>query len=273
MVNQTQKSYASNRNAWLGISYLLAGALYGMFIAHATAGPAANTQSTQSNHSQSIAMAMLDTLPPKPTVLGSVKEIKSSNISSDYGNRIGPFTGLHENHDGLDIPAELGSPILAAGKGTVIYAAYAPGYGNLVEIDHGQGIITRYGHAQKLLVKTGEIIQQSQQIATVGSTGKSTGPHLHFEVSKGGISIDPKLLFAIEGKPNSSDIKRYTFIFRDIQLKAPDQFRSSRANKPQVVYTSSATRKSGEPIITVRAPPGKIQQWRSVNKNQAINFP
>ena len=260
MINQTQKSYASNRNAWLDMSYLLAGALYGMFIAHASAGPAANTQSTQSNHSQSIAMAMLDTLPPKPTVLGSIKEIKSSNISSDYGNRIGPFTGLHENHDGLDIPAELGSPILAAGKGTVTYAAYAPGYGNLVEIDHGQGIITRYGHAQKLLVKAGEIIQQSQQIATVGSTGKSTGPHLHFEVSKGGVSIDPKLLFAIEGKPNSSDIKRYTFIFRDIQLKAPNQFRNSRANKPQVVYTSSATRKSGEPIITVRAPAGKIQQ-------------
>lgn len=226
----------------------------------ACAEPASKTPNAQVNNSQSIAMAMLSTLPPKPTVLGSVKEIKSSNISSDYGNRIGPFTGLHENHDDLDLPAELGSPILAAGKGTVLYAAYAPGYGNLVEIDHGQGIITRYGHANKLLVKAGDIIEQSQQIATVGSTGKSTGPHLHFEVSKGGISIDPKLLFAIEGKPNSGDIKRYTFIFKEIQLKAPNQLRNATANKPEVVYTSSATRKSGQPIIIVRAPVGKIQQ-------------
>jgi murein DD-endopeptidase MepM/ murein hydrolase activator NlpD len=250
----------SHENIKPKIIFLIGCAVCSIFITHASAELAASTPSAKSNQPQSIAMAMLNTLPLKPTVLGSVKEITSSHISSDYGSRIGPFTGLHENHDGLDIPAELGSPILAAGKGTVLYAAYAPGYGNLVEIDHGQGIITRYGHAQKLLVKIGDIIQQSQQIATVGSTGKSTGPHLHFEVSKGGISIDPKLLFAIEGKPNSGDIKRYTFIFKDIQLKAPNQFRNTGLNKPQVVYTSSATRKSGEPIITVRAPVGKIQQ-------------
>lgn len=255
--NRSLKRCISNfdlKPATLGLLSYLA------FMTQVCAEPASKTPNTQVNNSQSIAMAMLSTLPPKPTVLGSVKEIKSSNISSDYGNRIGPFTGLHENHDGLDLPAELGSPILAAGKGTVLYAAYAPGYGNLVEIDHGQGIITRYGHANKLLVKAGDIIEQSQQIATVGSTGKSTGPHLHFEVSKGGISIDPKLLFAIEGKPNSGDIKRYTFIFKEIQLKAPTQLRNATANKPEVVYTSSATRKSGQPIIIVRAPAGKIQQ-------------
>jgi murein DD-endopeptidase MepM/ murein hydrolase activator NlpD len=141
-------SCISYRNVKLKIIFLLGCFAYSIFITNASAEPAANTPSAQSNHPQSIAMAMLNTLPSKPTVLGSVKEIKSSNISSDYGNRIGPFTGLHENHDGLDIPAELGSPILAAGKGTVLYAAYAPGYGNLVEIDHGQGIITRYGHAK-----------------------------------------------------------------------------------------------------------------------------
>jgi hypothetical protein len=210
----------------------------------------------------SIAMAMLSTLPSKPSVLGSVREIKSSHISSDYGARIGPFTGLHENHDGLDIPAQLGSPILAAGKGTVIYAAYAPGYGNLVEIDHGQGVITRYGHADRLLVKAGEMIEQSQEIATVGSTGKSTGPHLHFEVSKGGISIDPKLLFAIVGKKSDADLQRYTFIFKEIKLKAPNQMKSSAlaSNTPVVVYTSSATRKTGEPLVIVRAPAGMVQQ-------------
>lgn len=260
MIYRAHHRRIGNENARLRIVFLLSYAVGITHFTNAFAEPVASSSSTQINSPQSIAMAMLSTLSPKPTVLGSVKEIKSSNISSDYGNRIGPFTGLHENHDGLDIPAELGSPILAAGKGTVVYAAYAPGYGNLVEIDHGQSIITRYGHAQKILVKVGEIIEQSQPIATVGSTGKSTGPHLHFEVSKGGVSIDPKLLFAIEGKPNSSDIKRYTFIFKDIQLRAPNQFRNTRSNKTQVVYTSSATRKSGEPIITVRAPAGKIAQ-------------
>jgi murein DD-endopeptidase MepM/ murein hydrolase activator NlpD len=210
----------------------------------------------------SIAMAMLATLPSKPSVLGSVREIKSGHISSDYGARIGPFTGLHENHDGLDIPAQLGSPILAAGKGTVIYAAYAPGYGNLVEIDHGQGVITRYGHADRLLVQAGEMIEQSQEIATVGSTGKSTGPHLHFEVSKGGVSIDPKLLFAIVGKKSDADLQRYTFIFKEIKLKAPKQLTSNAqaSNKPVVVYTSSATRKTGEPLVIVRAPAGMVRQ-------------
>ena len=214
----------------------------------------------------SIAIAMLATLPSKPSVLGSVREIKSANISSDYGARIGPFTGLHENHDGLDIPAQLGSPILAAGKGTVIYAAYAPGYGNLVEIDHGQGVITRYGHADRLLVQAGEMIEQSQEIATVGSTGKSTGPHLHFEVSKGGISIDPKLLFAIAGNKSNADLQRYTFIFKEIKLKAPNQIQAQMktnpqaSNKPVVVYTSSATRKTGEPLVIVRAPAGMVRQ-------------
>ena len=210
----------------------------------------------------SIAMAMLETLPSKPAILGSVREIKSTSISSDYGNRIGPFTGLHENHDGLDIPAQLGSPILAAGKGTILFSAYAPGYGNLVEIDHGEGVVTRYGHAAQLLVKAGDVVQQSQQIATVGSTGKSTGPHLHFEVSKGGISIDPKLLFLIEGKQSGSDLQRYTFIFKEIRLKAPNQIKTSASmnHKPEVVYTSTASRKSGAPLVIVRVPAGKIQQ-------------
>ena len=210
----------------------------------------------------SIAMAMLGTLPSKPAILGAVQEIKSSNISSDYGSRLGPFTGLHENHDGFDIPAQLGSPILAAGKGTVTYAAYAPGYGNLVEIDHGQGVITRYGHADRLLVKAGEIIEQSQQIATVGSTGKSTGPHLHFELSKGGVSIDPKLLFLIEGKNSGADAQRYTFIFKEMKLKVPNQMKGITQSNiaPDVVYRSSATRKTGEPLVIVRAPAGMVRQ-------------
>ncbi|MBU3578617.1 hypothetical protein ICN17_01195 [Polynucleobacter sp. 73C-SIWE] len=85
-----------------------------------SAEPVSKPSSTQANGSQSLEMAMLSTLPAKPTVLCSVKEIKNSNISSDYGNRIEPFTGLHKNHDGLDISAELDSRILVAGKGAVL---------------------------------------------------------------------------------------------------------------------------------------------------------
>jgi murein DD-endopeptidase MepM/ murein hydrolase activator NlpD len=214
------------------------------------------------NSRDPIAIAMLETLPVRPSILGAVPDIRSNSISSDYGNRISPLSGVHENHDGLDIPAQLGSPILAAGRGMVTFSAYAPGYGNLVEIDHGQGVVTRYGHASELLVKTGEIVKQSQKIATVGSTGKSTGPHLHFEVSKDGVLIDPKLLFLIEGKKSGSDLQRYTFIFKDIRLKAPNQLKTSASttNTPEVVYTSSATRKSGAPLVIVRAPAGKTQQ-------------
>jgi murein DD-endopeptidase MepM/ murein hydrolase activator NlpD len=82
-------------------------------------------------------------------------------ISSAFGTRVSAFSGEHEQHEGLDIPAQAGSPILDTGNGKVTYAGYAPGYGNLVEIDHGQGYATRYGHAQTLLVKTGDTVKQS----------------------------------------------------------------------------------------------------------------
>lgn len=231
-------------------------------IALCLCSPLANSTELSSVNPSSKNSADLNALPAKPVILSSLGEIQYRHISSDYGNRIGPFTGLHENHDGLDIPAELGSPILSAGKGVVLYAAYAPGYGNLVEIDHGQGIITRYGHAKQLLVKAGEVVEQSQQIATVGSTGKSTGPHLHFEVSKQGVSVDPKLLLAIEGNQSQRNLKQYTFVFKDLKLKAPSQLKSSiyARNNSEIVYASSAKRKSGESIVMVKAPAGKALQ-------------
>ena len=155
----------------------------------------------------------------------------------------------------------LAAPYSQQAMGIVLFAAYAPGYGNLIEIDHGQGVITRYGHADRLLVKAGELIEESQQIATVGSTGRSTGPHLHFEVSKSGISIDPKLLFLIEDKKSEADLQRYTFIFKEMKLKAPKQMQNMQTNqKQQIVYASTATTKSGEPLVMVRTPTGKVRQ-------------
>jgi murein DD-endopeptidase MepM/ murein hydrolase activator NlpD len=179
---------------------------------------------------------------------------KSAIVSSPFGIRSNPFTGEHEQHDGLDIPSQAGSPILATGDGKVIYAGYAPGYGNLVEIDHGQGYSTRYGHAQTLLVKTGDLIKQSQVIATVGSTGRSTGPHLHFEVSFKGTPFDPLILLGSQyARPFSHNSS--ILIFTSSKLKAPSQLSQyAKGNgNPQTLYTSSKIKASGQPYVIVRS--------------------
>jgi murein DD-endopeptidase MepM/ murein hydrolase activator NlpD len=175
-------------------------------------------------------------------------------ISSPFGMRTSPFTSEHEQHNGVDIPSQSGSPILATGDGKVTFAAYAPGYGNLVEIDHGQGYSTRYGHAQTLLVKTGDLVKQLQVIATVGSTGRATGSHLHFEASYQGKPFDPMLLLA--GYYPSSDPKnKNILIFTSNKLKAPwqlTQYASGKV-KPEVLYSSKNIRPSGEPFVIVRS--------------------
>jgi len=179
---------------------------------------------------------------------------KGTVISSPFGIRPSPFTGEHEQHVGLDIPSQAGSPILATGDGKVSYAGYAPGYGNLVEIDHGQGYSTRYGHAQTLLVNTGDPVKQSQLIATVGSTGKSTGPHLHFEASFKGVPFDPLVLLGGQYTKLNS-LNQDILIFTSSKLKAPAQLMQyAKGNsKPQILYTSPKTKASGQPFVIVRS--------------------
>lgn len=111
---------------------------------------------------------------------------------SPFGFRIDPITGQSALHTGLDFPADTGTPILAAAGGVVIAQEYHAAYGNLVEIDHGNNLVTRYAHASKVHVKKGDIVKRGQRIADVGSTGRSTGPHLHFEVWVSGVPQDPK---------------------------------------------------------------------------------
>lgn len=107
--------------------------------------------------------------------------------ASAYGWRLDPFTGQRAMHEGVDFSAEVGTPIVAAAAGVVIAAERHPDYGLMIDIDHGNDLITRYAHASKLLVQQGTFIKRGQKIAEVGSTGRSTGPHLHFEVRiKGG---------------------------------------------------------------------------------------
>jgi murein DD-endopeptidase MepM/ murein hydrolase activator NlpD len=113
-------------------------------------------------------------------------------VSSHYGARRDPFTGRLARHTGLDIPASHGAPILASGGGRVLSAGYKGAYGQTVVIDHGDGLATLYGHASRLLVRPGDVVMPQQTIALVGSTGRSTGPHLHFEVIRDGQRIEPR---------------------------------------------------------------------------------
>ena len=124
------------------------------------------------------------------------KPVKDVMIGSRFGFRIDPFSGERAMHTGLDFPAEVGTPILAAAGGVVIVQEYHAAYGNMVEVDHGNGLVTRYAHASATFVKKGDIVKRGQKIAAVGSTGRSTGPHLHFEVWVSGVPQDPQRFLA-----------------------------------------------------------------------------
>jgi murein DD-endopeptidase MepM/ murein hydrolase activator NlpD len=117
--------------------------------------------------------------------------IADSWYSSNFGYRIDPFTGQHAFHDGVDFPAEAGTPIVAAASGKVVFANVHPEYGKLVEIDHGNGLVTRYAHASLVFVRPGDLVMAGQRIASVGSSGRSTGPHLHFEIRLKGVAQNP----------------------------------------------------------------------------------
>lgn len=113
-------------------------------------------------------------------------------LSSRFGRRIDPFTGKLSFHPGMDFAAKKGTHIIATASGVVTWAGPRSGYGNMVQINHGNGISTRYGHAEKVLVKVGEIVRTGDVIALMGSTGRSTGPHVHYEVIKNGRRVNPQ---------------------------------------------------------------------------------
>jgi murein DD-endopeptidase MepM/ murein hydrolase activator NlpD len=117
-------------------------------------------------------------------------------VGSGFGFRSDPFTGRAALHTGLDFPADTGTPVAAAAGGVVILSERHPQYGNLVEIDHGNGLVTRYAHNSKVSAVVGDLIKRGQVIAEVGTTGRSTGPHLHFEVLVDGVPQDPAKFLA-----------------------------------------------------------------------------
>ncbi len=132
----------------------------------------------------------------KSRMLPTIQPVAVGYNASGFGLRLDPFTGRSTFHEGIDFPAPIGTPIVAAAGGVVIAAEYHHQYGNMLEIDHGNGIVTRYAHAARLLAKVGDIIKRGQQVATIGTTGRSTGAHLHFEVLVKGVPQNPQKFLA-----------------------------------------------------------------------------
>jgi len=124
-------------------------------------------------------------------VIPAGRPIMKGWLSSHFGVRTDPFTGKRARHYGLDFAGTLGGEVVAVGAGVVTYSGPRYGYGNMVEINHGNGFVTRYAHNKENLVKVGEVVKKGQQIAQMGSSGRSTGPHVHFEVLQNGKVVNP----------------------------------------------------------------------------------
>jgi len=133
----------------------------------------------------------LDTLQQGTIAIPAAQPVEHLAYTSNYGIRSDPFRGTAAMHAGVDIPGPMGTPVYATADGVVDRAERAGGYGNLVELDHGKGIQTRYGHLSKILVESGTRVHRGQLIALLGSTGRSTGPHLHYEVRIDGHAVNP----------------------------------------------------------------------------------
>ena len=127
----------------------------------------------------------------KKKLMPTMMPVAAPFNASGFGRRVDPFTGQWAMHEGIDFLADFGSPIVAAAGGVVVFAGLHPQYGYMIDIDHGNDLVTRYAHSSKLLVREGDVVHRGRKIAEVGSTGRSTGPHLHFEVRFRGAAQNP----------------------------------------------------------------------------------
>ena len=140
----------------------------------------------------SVLEEMLMTRNLQAEVIPAGRPITRGWLSSYYGMRTDPFNGRRAHHSGIDFAGKMGSDVVTVAAGVVTYSARRSGYGNLVEINHGKGYVTRYGHNSELLVEVGDTVKKGQVIAKMGSSGRSTGPHVHFEVLVNGRAVNPK---------------------------------------------------------------------------------
>jgi murein DD-endopeptidase MepM/ murein hydrolase activator NlpD len=127
----------------------------------------------------------------KKKLMPTIPPVDAAYSASSYGWRIDPFNGMLAMHEGVDFPVDIGTPVFAAAGGVVIYSGPHPQYGFLVELDHGNDFTTRYAHCSRVLVREGEVVQRGSKIAESGSTGRATGPHLHFEVRYRTVAQNP----------------------------------------------------------------------------------
>lgn len=125
------------------------------------------------------------------SLLPTVTPIQGNYIGSGFGWRVDPIIGTGAMHEGIDFAAEVGTPVIAAAGGVIAVSEFHPQYGNLIEIDHGNDFSTRYAHLSKMSVKDGQVVRRGQKIGLSGNTGRSTGPHLHFEVRYKGVAQNP----------------------------------------------------------------------------------
>jgi murein DD-endopeptidase MepM/ murein hydrolase activator NlpD len=133
----------------------------------------------------------------KKKAMPTMMPVSSPYNASSFGYRIDPFTGQQAMHEGIDFITDVGTTVVAAAGGVVQFAGFHPQYGNMIDIDHGNDLVTRYAHLSKVLVKEGDMLQRGRRIAESGTTGRSTGPHLHFEVRFRGAAQNPtKFLLA-----------------------------------------------------------------------------
>ncbi|OFZ90103.1 MAG: peptidase M23 [Betaproteobacteria bacterium RIFCSPLOWO2_12_FULL_62_58] len=135
----------------------------------------------------------------KKKLVPTMAPVEGGWYSSNYGWRIDPFTGQRAFHEGIDFIAEQGTPVKAAAGGVVVYSDFHPQYGNMIEIDHGNELITRYAHNSTRLVKVGEVVLRGVKIGEVGKTGRATGTHLHFEVRQRGAPQNPTQFLRLPG--------------------------------------------------------------------------
>ena len=142
----------------------------------------------------------------KDRLLPTILPVKEAFLGSSFGRRSDPFAGYQAMHEGIDFSAETGTPVVVAADGVVLSTAYHADYGNLIEVDHGDGLTTRYAHLSVMDVKAGTLIKRGKKIGAVGSTGRSTGSHLHFEVRMLGVAQNPAL-FLKQG-PEFAQVKR-----------------------------------------------------------------
>ncbi len=155
----------------------------------------------------------------------SREPVENISLSSDFGNRSDPFNGHKRMHQGIDIRGPLGTPVYATADGVVTRAQWANGYGNLVEINHGNGLETRYGHLSRLIAQPNERVRRGQLIGLMGSTGRSTGSHLHYEVRIAGNAVNP--LPYIQGTNYEIALADARMHDEDIAMGGPEARKSS----------------------------------------------